>query len=100
MNDELKIALSVIVPVYNKKIYLENLFQCICNQTFSEFECIVIDDGSTDGSSEMCDEIAKYDDRFQIYHIPNSGVSHGIKCFLFLLSPRKMKNMDYVNYVK
>ena len=50
MNDELKIALSVIVPVYNKKIYLEDLFQCICNQTFSDFECIVIDDGSTDGS--------------------------------------------------
>ena len=78
MNDELKIALSVIVPVYNKKIYLEDLFQCICNQTFSEFECIVIDDGSTDGSSEICDEIVKYDDRFQIYHIPNSGVSHAL----------------------
>ena len=76
MIDDLKIALSVIVPVYNKKIYLEDLFQCICNQKFSEFECIVIDDGSTDGSSEMCDEIAKYDDRFQIYHISNSGVSH------------------------
>lgn len=93
MNDELKIALSVIVPVYNKKIYLENLFQCICNQTFSEFECIVIDDGSTDGSSEMCDEIAKYDDRFQIYHIPNSGVSHARNMGL------KMARGEFITFI-
>ena len=93
MNDELKIALSVIVPVYNKMIYLEDLFQCICNQTFSDFECIVIDDGSTDGSSEMCDEITKYDDRFQIYHIPNSGVSHARNMGL------KMARGEFITFI-
>lgn len=85
--------ISVIIPIYNKKVYLNILFQCICNQTFKEFECIVIDDGSTDGSAEICDEVEKCDKRFHIYHIPNSGVSHARNIGL------KMAVGDFITFI-
>lgn len=68
--------LSIIIPVYNKKRYLSGLFEQIMVQTFKDFECLLIDDGSTDGSGEICDEFAKKDPRFRVIHIPNGGVSH------------------------
>lgn len=67
---------SVIIPVYNKEKYMNNLFQCLLGQTFEEFECILIDDGSTDDSGKICDKAACMDKRFEVIHIPNSGVSH------------------------
>ena len=42
--------ISVVIPVYNKEKYMDDLFQCLLSQTFEEFECILIDDGSTDAS--------------------------------------------------
>ena len=68
--------LSIIIPVYNKKRYLEALFDQILVQTFADFECLLIDDGSTDGSGAVCDEFAAKDPRFRVFHIPNGGVSH------------------------
>ena len=68
--------LSIIIPVYNKKRYLSSLFEQIMAQTFNDFECLLIDDGSTDGSGEICDEFAQKDPRFRVFHIPNGGVSH------------------------
>lgn len=68
--------ISIILPVYNKKRYIQKLFEMIADQTFRNYECIVIDDGSTDGSSDICDEIARQDKRFLVFHIPNSGVSN------------------------
>lgn len=67
---------SVIIPIYNKDKYLDLLFQCLLSQTFEEFECILVDDGSTDTSGEICDKLACIDKRFEVIHIPNSGVSH------------------------
>ena len=67
---------SVIVPVCNKVKYLNTLFQCLIKQTFTDFECIFIDDGSTDGSGDLCDNLSINDKRFQVIHIRNSGVSH------------------------
>ena len=55
---------------------MDDLFQCLLSQTFEEFECILIDDGSTDASGEICDKVACIDKRFEVIHIPNSGVSH------------------------
>ena len=70
------IVISIVIPVYNKEKYMDDLFQCLLSQTFEEFECILIDDGSTDASGEICDKVACIDKRFEVIHIPNSGVSH------------------------
>lgn len=67
--------LSVIVPVYNTKAYLDECFDSLLSQNYSNIEIIVVDDGSTDGSAEMCDEYANRDSRIRVYHQPNSGVS-------------------------
>lgn len=68
--------ISVIIPVYNKRKYLDALFDDLSAQSFADFECLIIDDGSTDGSSDKCDQFAERDRRVKVYHIENSGVSH------------------------
>lgn len=68
--------ISVIVPVYNKAEYLNDLFADLLKQTFSEYECILIDDGSSDDSGQICDNISKIDNRFKIFHLKNGGVSN------------------------
>ena len=68
--------LSIIIPVYNKIRYLSGLLEQVMGQTFADFECLLIDDGSTDGSGAVCDAFAKKDPRFRVFHIPNGGVSH------------------------
>ena len=67
--------LSIIVPVYNVRNYLSDCLDSIISQSYSDFECILIDDGSTDGSSLICDEYAKKDDRIRVFHKENGGVS-------------------------
>lgn len=69
-------AISVIIPVYNKIRYLRSLLEQLQAQTFADYECLLIDDGSTDGSGQVCDEFAAQDSRLRVFHIPNGGVSH------------------------
>ncbi len=66
---------SIIVPVYNVKNYLCRCVDSILNQTFSDWECILVDDGSTDGSGNICDKYAETDKRFRVVHQKNQGVS-------------------------
>ena len=66
---------SVIVPVYNVKPYLSKCLDSILSQTFSDFELIIVDDGSTDGSGEICDEYALKDPRIKVFHQQNGGLS-------------------------
>lgn len=68
--------LSIIVPVYNKKKYLYCVLESIRQQEFNDFECILVDDGSTDGSQNICDVFSKKDTRFITVHMSNSGVSN------------------------
>ncbi|MBQ9082385.1 MAG: glycosyltransferase family 2 protein [Clostridia bacterium] len=68
--------LSIIIPVYNKIRYLATLLRQVQTQTFTDYECLLIDDGSIDGSGAVCDEFAAQDARFRVFHIPNGGVSH------------------------
>ena len=66
---------SVIVPVYNVKDYLEECFFSIVGQTYSNLEIILVDDGSTDGSGELCDTLASQDARAVVFHKENGGLS-------------------------
>ena len=66
--------ISVIVPVYNVKDYLERCFNSIIHQTYQNLEIILIDDGSTDGSGELCDELSKRDGRVRVVHKQNGGL--------------------------
>lgn len=67
-------TVSVIVPVYNVKELLPLCLDSITRQTFTDFECILVDDGSTDGSAAVCDEYAARDKRFRVIHKTNGGV--------------------------
>ncbi len=67
--------ISVIVPVYNVEKYLPRCIDSILAQTFTDFELLLIDDGSRDRSGEICDEYAKKDNRIRIFHKENGGVS-------------------------
>ena len=67
---------SVIVPVYNVEEYIHACLDSILAQTFTDFELILIDDGSLDSSGRICDEYARKDSRICVYHRPNGGVSN------------------------
>lgn len=67
--------ISIIVPVYNAEKYLKNCVESIIRQTITDLEIILIDDGSKDLSSQICDELAKEDKRVKVIHQENMGVS-------------------------
>ena len=67
--------ISVIVPVYNAERWLRRCLDSICAQTFRDLDIILIDDGSTDGSSRICDEYAGKDPRVRCVHTENRGLS-------------------------
>ncbi len=66
---------SVIIPVYNVKDYLSRCIESVLGQTCADWELILVDDGSTDGSGEICDAYSARDARIRTIHIPNGGVS-------------------------
>ncbi len=66
---------SVIIPIYDTQKYLAGCFDSVINQTESDLEIILIDDGSTDDSGRICDAYAKRDRRFRVLHKENGGVS-------------------------
>lgn len=67
--------ISIIVPIYNTEKYLDKCLDSIRNQTYTDFEVIMVDDGSTDGSAEICKDFSVKDQRFQYYYKENGGVS-------------------------
>lgn len=77
-------SISVIVPVYNTEKYLERCIDSILNQTFTNFELLLINDGSTDRSGDICDIYQQKDDRIKVFHDKNNGVTYarniGVKC--------------------
>lgn len=65
--------ISILIPVYNADKYLTECLKSIANQTFMDFEVLIIDDGSTDQSGTICDGFAFQDSRFYVKHQKNSG---------------------------
>lgn len=74
------LKISVIVPIYNMEQLLKRALDSVLAQTFAEWECLLIDDGSTDNSPQICDEYAKQDSRFRVFHKKNGGVSSARQC--------------------
>ena len=68
--------ISVIVPVYNVEAYLERCVESILQQTYAHFELILINDGSTDSSGQICDHLASQYENIKAHHIENAGVSN------------------------
>lgn len=66
---------SIIVPVYKVEQYIRECLDSIKQQTFLDWECLLIDDGSPDNSGKICDEYAQGDARFKVFHVENGGVS-------------------------
>lgn len=72
--EERKPLVSVIVPVYNVYPYLRDCVQSVQAQSYQNWELLLVDDGSTDGSGELCDELAVEDGRIRVFHKPNGTV--------------------------
>ena len=66
---------SVITPVYNKRDYVEECLRSVLSQEMDDFEVIAVDDGSTDGSGEICDKLAKEYSNLRVLHVANGGVT-------------------------
>lgn len=67
---------SIIIPVYNVCLYIDDCLKSVVEQTYQNLEILLVDDGSTDGSSQKCDTWAQKDDRIFVYHQTNHGVSY------------------------
>ena len=67
--------ITFIAPVYGVEKYLNQCLDSILNQTFTDWECLLVDDGSPDNSGAICDEYAARDSRFRVIHKANGGVS-------------------------
>lgn len=87
------IKISIIVPIYNVKEYLDECITSIIQQSMKELEIILVDDGSTDGSSTICDKYAKLDDRIKVIHKQNEGLVSARKAGLMVAKG------EYIGYV-
>lgn len=67
--------ISVIIPAYNIAPYLERCIDSILNQTYTNFEILIVNDGSTDETTDLCDKLALRDNRIRVFHKQNGGVS-------------------------
>lgn len=88
-----KLKISVIVPVYNTLNCLERCVDSVCGQTYENLEIILVDDGSTDGTGQLCDTLAKRDERIRVYHKENGGASSARNLGL------QKASGDYVGFV-
>lgn len=86
--------LSIIIPVYNKGKYLNKCLRSIAKQSFTDWEVVLVDDGSYDNSPDICDEWAKKDSRFLVIHKTNGGVSTARNAGLKLVTGQYVQFTD------
>ena len=87
------VKVSIGVPVYNVEAYLRECLDSIMNQTFKDFEVIMVDDGSTDNSFNICQEYVARDNRFKLFHQENKGIAGARNTCL------KYMKGEYINWV-
>ena len=92
--------ISIIIPVYNKDKYLTDILDDLHKQSFRDFECILIDDGSCDSSGKICDFYAEKDTSFRVFHISNGGVSHARNVGLSVAAGRYITFIDADDRIK
>ena len=85
---------SVIVPVYKVEKYLGNCIDSVLAQTFSDFELILVDDGSPDACPEICEEYAKKDNRIKVLHKPNGGLASARRAGIKIACGEYVFNLD------
>lgn len=91
--------ISVIVPVYNVEKYLPRCIDSILAQTFTDFELILVDDGSPDNCGAICDEYAAKDKRVRVIHKSNGGVSSARNAGLDAASGEYVTFVDSDDYI-
>lgn len=91
---------SVIVPVYNVEKYLSKCIDSILNQTYSNLELILVDDGSTDESGRICDEYAAKDDRIRVIHKENGGQGSARNMALDVMTGEFVAFVDSDDYIE
>lgn len=95
----MKDTVSIIVPVYNAGDRLNRCLNCICNQTYKNLEILLIDDGSADGSSQVCDLFAERDSRIKVIHQSNHGVSYARNQGLIHMTSKYLMFVDADDYL-
>ena len=92
--------ISIIVPVYNVKPYLYRCVDSIIKQTYKNIEILLIDDGSTDGSSELCDILSDIDSRIKVIHKKNGGLSSARNRGLLEMNGKYVGFVDSDDYIR
>ena len=72
--------ISIIIPIYNVERYLHQCIDSILAQTFTDYELLLIDDGSTDGCPAICYEYTEKDNRIRVFHKKNNGITSARNC--------------------
>ncbi len=96
----MEIKISIIVPIFNTERFIVKCIRSILNQTLVDFELILVNDGSTDKSGEICDEFAKKDQRIRVIHKRNGGVSSARNVGLNIARGKYIGFVDSDDYVK
>lgn len=95
-----KDLISIIVPVYNMEQYLERCMNSIWQQTYTNLEIILVDDGSTDQSPQMCDDYARKDSRIKVVHKQNGGLSDARNAGLAIASGAYIGYVDSDDWIE
>lgn len=99
--DETIYNIYIVIPIYNTKQYLNKCIRSVLNQSYYDIFIILVDDGSTDGSSELCDYYARLDERIHVIHKENGGLSdaknNGLD-YLYKIGAYKDNN-SYVSFI-
>lgn len=94
-----KKLVSIVVPIYNVEEYLQECVDSICAQTYKNMEIILVDDGSTDGSPDICDTYKKKDSRICVIHKENGGLSDARNCGLNVATGEYVAFIDSDDYI-
>lgn len=96
----MKGIISVIVPVYNVNMYLDKCIQSIVNQSYQQIEIILVDDGSTDNSGEICDRWEAKDSRIKVIHKENGGLASARNTGLDIAVGKYIAFVDSDDYIR